>query len=383
MRVFITAGEPSGDKLGAALMVSLKKLLPSVEFVGLGGQQMAAQGLESLFPTGELSVMGLAEVLPRYFSLKSRIKLTSRQVIDTKPDVLITIDSPDFSFRVAKRVKASSKIRTVHYVAPTVWAWRPGRAARISRYVDQVLALFPFEPPYFTSHGIDCDFVGHPIVSEPVATQAEIAEFRRTEGIGDAPVLLVLPGSRTNEVSRLAEVFGEAASLLQNRFEDLRVLVPVAEPVWKEVKKAMAEWPLNATLIEPALYASDVYANRKRTAFRAADIALAASGTISLELAAARTPMVIGYKMHGLSYQIIRHLALVDTATLVNLVSDTRVVPEFFGSACRPDALVDGLQRVLANPAPQLAAMQIALERLGADGEAPSMRAAKAILNRL
>ena len=165
MRVFILAGEPSGDKLGGALMAGLQKLRPGIEFDGIGGPLMQAQGLRSRFPMDELSVMGIAEILPKYRSLKRRINETAQAVIETRPDVLITIDSPDFSFRVAKRVRAASDLRTVHYVAPTVWAWRPRRAAKIAGFIDHVLALFPFEPPFFEAEGIDFDFVGpgHPL----------------------------------------------------------------------------------------------------------------------------------------------------------------------------------------------------------------------------
>ncbi|PJE31680.1 lipid-A-disaccharide synthase, partial [Pseudooceanicola lipolyticus] len=210
MRIFLVAGEPSGDRLGGALMAGLRQLLPQVSFDGIGGPQMQAQGLTSRFPMDELSVMGLAEVLPKYRHLKRRIAQTAGWVAETQPDLLITIDSPDFCLRVARRVKAVSTIRTVHYVAPTVWAWRPGRAAKMARMIDQVLALFPFEPPYMQEAGMDCDFVGHPVVAEPQASAAEIAAFRDSQGLGAAPVLLVLPGSRVSEVTRLAPIFGAA-----------------------------------------------------------------------------------------------------------------------------------------------------------------------------
>ncbi|MFT5343988.1 MAG: lipid-A-disaccharide synthase, partial [Paracoccaceae bacterium] len=195
MHVFVIAGEPSGDRLGGALMQGLHDLRSGITFEGVGGPMMMAQGLDSLFPMDELSIMGLAEVLPKYRHLKRRIAQTAAAVIAARPDVLITIDSPDFCLRVAKLVKAASDIRTVHYVAPTVWAWRPGRAVKMARVVDHVLALFPFEPPLMQAAGMDCDFVGHPVVAEPLATDAEIAAFRAAYDLGDAPVLLTLPGS--------------------------------------------------------------------------------------------------------------------------------------------------------------------------------------------
>ncbi|WP_282129767.1 lipid-A-disaccharide synthase [Roseobacter litoralis] len=381
-RAFIIAGEPSGDKLGGALMGGLKILSPGVAFDGVGGPLMQAEGLESRFPMDELSVMGIAEILPKYRALKARIRETAQAVIESRPDVLITIDSPDFSFRVAKLVKKSSSIRTVHYVAPTVWAWRPGRAAKISKYVDHLLALFPFEPPHFTPHGMTCDFVGHPVVAEPIATQPEADAFRAEYGIGSAPLLMVLPGSRQGEVGRLAGIFGDAVSPVLAQHPDLRVVVPAAGPVLRQVKDAVSRWPVKALVLDPSEKTPEAAASVKRAAFRAADIALAASGTVSLELAASRTPMVVAYRMHWLSYRLIRAMALVDTVTLVNLVSDTRVVPEFLGPECESGAIGQALNDVLQNPRAQLDAMRITMERLGQGGEAPGLRAARAILDR-
>ena len=196
MKVFLVAGELSGDRLGGALMEGLRQLVPDVEFAGVGGPLMAAQGLESLFPMDELSVMGIAEVLPKYRHLVKRMHQTADAALDWQPEVMVTIDSPDFCLRVAREVKAKSDLRCVHYVAPSVWAWRPKRAQKMAKHVDQVLALLPFEPPYMEAVGLRCDFVGHPVVTEPVATETEVAAFRQKHGIGDAPLLLALPGSR-------------------------------------------------------------------------------------------------------------------------------------------------------------------------------------------
>ena len=383
MRVFIIAGEPSGDKLGAALMQGLRQLNPDVSFSGIGGDLMQAQGLSSLFPMNELSVMGIAEILPKYRSLKARIRQTAQQVVDEAPDVLVTIDSPDFSFRVAKRVKASSSVRTVHYVAPTVWAWRPRRAEKISKFIDHLLTLFPFEPPYFTKHGMDCDFVGHPVVAEPVASDDEAANFRREHGIGDAPLLLVLPGSRQGEVARLTGVFGQAVSDLAMRRPDLKVVVPAAGPVAAAVNMAVSDWPVPALVLNPSDMGLEASVVRKRAAFRAADVALAASGTVSLELAAARTPMVIAYKMNWLSFRLIRAMALVDTVTLVNLVSDTRAVPEFLGPECQAAPVAEALETVFTEPDQQNAAMDRTMQLLGKGEDAPGLRAARAILDRM
>ena len=382
LRIFILAGEPSGDKLGGALMAGLKALHPEVMFEGIGGVQMQAEGLASRFDMDELSVMGLAEVLPKYRHLKRRIAETAKAVIKMRPDVLITIDSPDFSLRVAKLVKASSDIRTVHYVAPTVWAWRAGRAAKMARHIDHVLALFPFEPPLMRAAGMRCDFVGHPVVAEPVATQVDADQFRVDHNIGIKPLLMVLPGSRRGEVARLGERFGAAVKLLKRKNPQMQTVVPAAAPVAQAVLELTAEWP-DTTVLDPRKGDYACAMVEKQSAFAAADIALAASGTVSLELAASMTPMVIAYDMSPLSRFIISRMMLVDTVTLVNLVSETRVVPEFIGKACTPEAIAKGLEDVIASPDSQRAAMALTMERLGKGGQQPGVRAAQAVLDGL
>ncbi|MFV2034838.1 MAG: lipid-A-disaccharide synthase, partial [Halocynthiibacter sp.] len=291
---FLVAGEPSGDALGAALMKGLKVLAPDVAFHGVGGPLMQAEGIESLFDMDELSVMGLIEVAPKYFHLRRRIRQTAEAVLRVAPDALITIDSPDFCLRVAKRVKAAGSTRTIHYVAPTVWAWRPGRAAKMARMIDHVLALFPFEPPYMEAAGMTCDFVGHPVVAEPQATKAEALAFRARHDIAaDAPLVLALPGSRRGEVARLCDPFGEALHLFAKNRPEARVVVPVTAPVASFVTRAVQSWPGKPVLINPGNMPPPQAQAEKRAAFRAADVALAASGTVSLELAAAETAMVI------------------------------------------------------------------------------------------
>ncbi|OWU77072.1 lipid-A-disaccharide synthase [Phaeobacter sp. 22II1-1F12B] len=383
MRVFLIAGEPSGDRLGGALMAGLRSLRPDVSFEGVGGPEMQAQGLESQFPMEELSVMGLSEILPKYFHLKRRIAETAEAVLKARPDVLITIDSPDFCLRVAKLVKAGGSTRCVHYVAPTVWAWRPGRAAKMARMIDQVLALFPFEPPYMEAAGMDCDFVGHPVVADPQASDEEIAQFRQETGLGESRWLLVLPGSRRSEVTRLSGVFGDTLKLFIARHPDMRIVLPSARPVAGLVEELTADWPGNPVVIDPRQLDPETAARRKRAAFLGATMALAASGTVSLELAAADTPMVIAYDMSWASRRIIQWMLRVDTVTLVNLVAESRTVPEFIGAACQPAMIADGLEDVFNAPDAQREAMALTMERLGKGGEAPGLRAARAVLARL
>jgi len=332
----------------------------------------------------ELSVMGLAEVLPKYRHLKRRLDQTVAAVLASKPDVLITIDSPDFSLRVAARVRAERAQRAVHYVAPTVWAWRPGRAEKMAKAVDQVLALLPFEPPHMEAAGVRCDFVGHPVVAEPVASADEVAQIRADLGVGDAPLLLVLPGSRSGEVGRLAPVFGEALRPVLKAYPDRRVVLPAAPGVASQVSEAVRSWPGNPVVLDPRTKSDAAASAAKRAAFKAADVALAASGTVSLELAAAGTPMVIAYDMNWLTWQIAKRMVKLDTVTLVNLVSGLKAVPEFLGPACKPAPIAAALQALIADPAgreAQHAAMENTMVALGRDATAPGLRAAQAVLD--
>jgi len=372
MKLFLVAGEPSGDRLGTALMAGLKDLAPGVRFDGVGGPLMQAEGMQSLFPMAELSVMGIAEVLPKYRHLKRRIRETAEAVLASGARALITIDSPDFCLRVARLVKAARPdLRTIHYVAPSVWAWRPGRAAKMATAVDHVLALLPFEPPYMTAAGMSCDFVGHPVVAEQLATEVERAAFA-----GDGPLLLALPGSRQGEVRRLAPVLGAVLGLLRARHPGLRVVLPTLPTVEPLVREVTAEWPVAPEIVlDPA---------RKRGAFAAADVALAASGTVSLELAANGCPMVITYRLHPVSFWLMKRAALIDTVTLVNLVSETRAVPEFLGPACLAENIAPAVLALLTQGperAAQEAAMRLTMERLGKGGEPPGLRAARSVLS--
>ncbi len=374
MKIFLIAGEPSGDRLGGALMAGLAQLAPGTGFAGIGGPAMQAQGLDSLFPMQELSVMGLAEILPKYFALKRRVREAAAACLASGAEALVTIDSPDFCLRVAALVKrANPQIRTIHYVAPSVWAWRPGRAAKMARHIDHVLALLPFEPPYMTAAGMSCDFVGHPVVAEPLASPAEAALLR--DRLATGPVLLALPGSRRSEVTRLAPVFADVLAKIRHRHPGLTVLVPTVPHLADLVREQVAGWPVHPLVIEDA--------ERKRAAFAAADLALAASGTVSLELAANGVPMVIGYDMNPVSMWLISRLARIDTVTLVNLVSDSRVVPEFLGPRCKADLIAPALLALLDDPgarSAQLAAMDLTMDRLGRGGEAPGLRAARSVL---
>lgn len=356
--------------MGAALMRGLRALEPGIEITGIGGPDMTGEGLESLFAMEVLSVMGLTEVLPRLPDLLRRRDQAVAAIAATAPDILVTIDSPDFCLRVASRAKAANRaLRVVHYVAPSVWAWREGRAAKMARAVDHVLALLPFEPPYMEAAGMSCDFVGHPVVAEAQATEAEVAAFRTAHG---EKIALVLPGSRRGEVSRLGPIFGEA---LRQMPRDAQIVVPTVPHLEETVRAMVRDWPGAPVVVTDGA--------DKRAAFGAATAALAASGTVSLELAASGTPMVIAYDMSWLSWQVISRMMKIDTVTLVNLVAEKKVVPEFLGPACQPGPVGKAFARLMNVPSErerQAEALHTTMVRLGQGGEAPGLRAARSVL---
>ncbi|MEM8699763.1 MAG: lipid-A-disaccharide synthase [Pseudomonadota bacterium] len=382
-QLYLIAGEPSGDRLGAALIEALKAEAPDVRFSGLGGPQMQAAGLSSLFDTEELSVMGIAEVIPRLPRLLRRISQTTADVLAKAPDILVTIDSPSFGLRVAERVrKTNPAIRTVHYVAPSVWAWRPGRAAHMARFIDHVLAILPFEPPYMEAAGMSCDFVGHPIASRAETDLELVAKMRGIWGVApDQRLLLVGPGSRRSEVKHLLPPFSEAIARLATRHPGLHVVIPMAETVLGEVESAARNLAVEPILIHP----SDGE-EMKQIAFAAADAALIASGTITLEMAAAGTPMVACYKTSWLTAAIVRRLIKAESANLVNLTVGRPVVPELYQEAATVDAMVSATGSILrkgdARKA-QIEAFAQAMTALGREGIAPARLAARSVLRQL
>lgn len=374
-RFYVIAGEPSGDRLGGGLMRALAEAGPA-EFRGVGGPDMTAAGLRPLFPMDELSVMGIAEVLPRLPGLLRRIRQTARDVVAARPDALISIDSPDFTLRVARLARREMPgLAVVHYVAPSVWAWRPGRAAKMARHVDHVLALLPFEPPWMEAAGMSCDFVGHPAAARPVPAPNEIAAFRQARGIDRA--LLLAPGSRRGIVSRMMPVYLETIERLRAEDPGLAIICPVAGPVAPDVMAALLTLPPPVHAIPPGAGEAE-----RRVAMAAADAALCTSGTVTLETAALGVPMVAAYRASALTAALVRRLVRVDTASLVNLVVGRKAVPEFLQEACTPDALASALRPLLSRPAAadeQRAAFAEALHALGR-GTDPDERAARSVL---
>ena len=374
--IFLVAGEPSGDQLGAGLMAALKAETDApLRFAGIGGPRMEAEGLASLFPMSDLAVMGLVEVLPHLLRILRRMSETEAAARRLRPDILITIDSPAFSLRVAKRLKGAG-FPLLHYVAPSVWAWKPWRARRIAGFLDHLLALLPFEPPYFERHGLSTTVVGHPAVEGAVSAK-EGEAFRRSHGLPrDEPLLAVLPGSRQSEVRRLCGIFEETLALLKRDLPGVRAIVPTVPNVADYVRQSCARWPVETLLLETP--------DQKQAAFAAADAALAASGTVAVELAAARVPTVIAYRVSPLSAAIARHLLKVRYASIPNLVLDREIQPEFLQENCTATKLATALSELLKDKGMrerQSAELERVVQALSGSGDGPpSRQAAQTVL---
>ena len=377
LTIMLVCGEPSGDQLGADLMRGLRAVDGDIRIVGIGGAAMAEQGLKTLFPLDAMAVMGLREVVPRIPAILRRVREASDYALITEPDVLVCIDSPDFTHRIARRVKRlNPKIRTVNYVAPQVWASRQYRARAMARYFDLVLALFPFEVPFFDTHGLRAVFVGHPVI-ERAKFMIGGSILRTRLGIGSgAPLLLILPGSRMSEVRLLLEPFHKAVALLKNDIPELVCVLPTVPNVSAYVKANTGGWPVPLHVLEGD---ADKFA-----AFDAADVALAASGTVTTELAISKTPMVVAYRLGALTYGLARPFISAKFATLVNILLDREAVPERIQSHCTPEALAAELKTLFLDPAArakQISDLDEADHLLGIGGQAPSLRAARALVD--
>ena len=338
--VFLVAGEESGDRLGAALISAIKdRTQGKAHFSGVGGAQMAAEGVPSLFPLGDLAIVGFSSIPAMLSKILRRIQEAADAVIAAKPDVLVIIDSPEFTHRVARRVRErASGIPIVDYVCPSVWAWRPGRARAMRPYVDHVLALFPFEPKAMNDlGGPPCTFVGHPLSERLADLRPNELEARLRRA--DPPLVLVLPGSRAGEIRRLAPVFGSAIARVAKQYGPFEAVVPAVPRLVDAVRAAVATWPI------PARVTADP--DEKHEAFRTARAALTKSGTSTLELAIAGVPMVAAYKVSLLEAIVGSILIHAPSAILANLVLEKNVVPEFLQHDCTAERLAAALVPLL------------------------------------
>ena len=377
MKVFLVAGEHSGDQLGFKLMQALKAGAGEpVAFFGTGGEAMQREGMNPLFPLEDIAVMGLLPVLKRLPTVLARIAQTAAAVIATRPDVLVLIDSPDFSHRVARRVrKALPDLALVNYVSPTVWAWRPGRAHAMRAYVDHVLALLPFEPEaHRRLGGPDCTYVGHPLIERLGEFRPDPVEVLRRAAA--PPVLLVLPGSRRLEIDRLMPVFGETLARVVRAFGPVEAVLPAVDHVEAKIRAAVETWP-----VQPRIVTGEA---AKLAAFRSARAALAASGTVTLELGLAGVPMVVAYQVSWLEETVLQFLLTAKSFALPNLVLEAKPIPEFLQTQCTAQNLAAALA-LLLHDSPERAAQLKVLRDLDASmvlaaGDTPSARAAEIVL---
>lgn len=376
--IYIVAGEASGDALGARLVAALRARRPDLAFAGIGGERLAEQGMPSLFPMRELALMGLIEVLPNIRRLARRMAETVADIAARRPAVIVTIDSPGFALRLAERVKPLG-IPVVHYVAPQIWAWRPGRIRKIRERVDRILCLLPFEPPLFEKAGIPASFVGHPVL-ESGADGGDAARFRAAHGIEPGqPLLLVMPGSRRMEATRLLPIFGAALKLLAARVPGLRPIVAVSPIVVETVRAGVADWPGRPILVGTLAEKHDAFA----AVAASGGAGLIKSGTSSLEMAVAGVPHVVAYRVNPVTAAIVRRLVRVRFASLVNLLAEREVAPEYLQERATPEALAAALHALLADPATgaaQRAAFREVLDRLHPPGQTPSEAAAEVVL---
>ena len=380
LKIGIVVGELSGDALGAKLIPALKRRFAGrdIAFAGVAGPAMIHEGVTSLFPIEDIAVMGIVPVLKRLPSLLRRIAETAEALIAFKPDIVVIIDSPDFTHRVAKRFRAAlPETPIVDYVSPTVWAWRPGRAKAMAHYVDHVLAILPFEP---TAHqrlsGPPCTYVGHPLIE-----RLDVLHPNKTESAersNEPPCVVVLPGSRRSEIARLMPIFGETLRRTSEAYgADIEFVLPAVDHLRPAIEAAMADWP-----VKPRLLAGE---SEKYAAFRRSRAALAASGTVTLELALAHVPMAVGYQVGALEGQI-RHFIQVPSIVLANLVIGENSVPERIQSECNAERLTADLLPLLrdtAERAQQMAGFKRLDEVMAIDGLSPSDKAAEIIAGML
>jgi len=342
LEIFLVAAEESGDRLGAALMKALRQRSSApVRFSGVGGREMTAAGLDSLFPVGDFSIIGFAAIPRRLPHIVRRMVQTVRAVLARRPHALVIIDSPAFTLRVARYAHWFDRsIPIIDYVSPSVWAWRSGRARAMSSYIDHVLALLPFEPDVHRRlGGPPCSYVGHPLIDDVAKLRPNEAEARRRSS--GPPVVLAMPGSRSSEITRLAGIFGETLARVAERAGPIEVVLPTVPHLLAQVTAATSTWPIRPRIV--------VEAADKQAALRVARAALAKSGTTTLELAVAGVPMVAAYKVAPLEAWVIRRLVRVPSYILANLVLGQNVVPELVQEQCTPERLADALTRLLGD----------------------------------
>ena len=381
LRLFMVAGEHSGDQLGGHLIEALREMSDRpLALSGVGGEAMEAQGCQSLFALSDVAVMGPAAILHRLPTLIRRVYQTVDAAVAMRPHALVILDSPEFTHAVAKRVRRRMPdLPVIDYVSPSVWAWRPGRARRMRKYIDHVLAILPFEPDaHKRLGGPDCTYIGHPLIERlDWIRNRDVKAFRSTLGLApDRPLIVVLPGSRATEVNRLMGVFGQTIARIMSQKGEVEVVIPAAAGVEPLIERHLPDWPMRPHIVGGR--------DNKFAAFRAADAALAASGTVTLELALAETPMVVGYRMEAI-VGLFMWMLKAHSIVLPNLVLGENVFPEYVHGACNPDNLSKALLALLDKGSPEYARQIEALkgldEKMQLPSGTPSTRAASIVLD--
>ena len=380
LTIAFIAGETSGDQLGGWLIAALRAKAPQAHIIGLGGPMMEAQGLKSIFPMQEIALIGMAEVLPHLRTITRRIREMVAFIEREQPDIIVSIDSPGFVLRVVKKLRARGVTRPkyIHYVAPTVWAYRPERAKIMAERFDHLLCLLPFEPPYFEAEKLPTSFIGHEIAWW-WKTRGDGQAFRQTHTLGDAPLLAVFPGSRQGEINRLWPVFKQSIERLKDGLPNLQVAIQVPTALLPRMQRETKDWSV------PYLLLSNT--EDKKGLFAAATAAIAKSGTIGLECALAGLPSIIAYRASALTAYMLRRLITVKFVNLANLLAGRMIIPELIQENCTPESIVQAVQPLLmdahAREAQQRDLRDVAAMLGVNDSQSPSEKAAEIILKQL
>lgn len=388
IRIFIIAGEPSGDVLGAKLMAEIKQQNGAVEFFGIGGSKMTEQGLNSIFPMSDLSLMGFVEIIPHIPKLLKRISQTVEAIIQSKAQMVITIDSPDFCFRVMKRLKSNHKsgnIKKIHFIAPTVWAYRAKRAQKIAKLYDLLLAILPFEPPYFEKYGLETLFIGHPITEKKQFINKhnqyqikddDLDELTQNRLRGNSLVICAMIGSRIGEVKRMLPEIVEAVNILGNKYKNLVVLIPTIARTKQLIEENLGLFKVKTMVLDES---------EKYQAFKASNLAIAKSGTNNLEIAIAKLPMITIYKINPITHFFVKRMVKIKFANLINIILNKELIPELLQDNCCAKKIAFVAENLIANPQimqNQIDESQKVLEILGLNSdETPSKKAVRKILS--
>ena len=387
LKIFISVGEHSGDLLGANLIRALKDELDTrqnIDFQGIGGPLMEREGFKSIFNFSLLSIMGIKDILINFFPILKILRQACNYNLAWKPDIIITIDAPEFNLRLASMIKSKWKnAKIVHYVVPSVWAWRQGRTKILKKNFDHILSILPFENEFLKSFGINCDFVGHPIATNVLPKTRDVITFKRNLDIKDSTkIVTLLPGSRISEVKRMLPIFLETASLLAKKFPDIIFICPTPELVSKHFKELVSGMEIKIKHIDAEKISSEQFEKNKNSLYACSDLALVTSGTVVLELAKVSVPMIVGYRAGFFTELIYKLFVKVSSANLVNLITKSDKIPEFLFYRCNSRNFYNEAIKILEKKKyseSQLISSKQAIRELGYGSKNSSIRAAKSI----